>query len=156
MRPPSDAARGNCPHGAYSRRKLEEEPITQDDEGRNGYEKYEDKRQNPCAWIKNNVGPHDTGDGAAGSECGHSGMVVEEDVRESRAYSADEIKEKVGEMAEVVFHVVAENPEEEHVSGYVQEAAVHEHAGEDGKEGGLEAAMTVERQADMVGDGGIG
>ena len=81
---------------------------------------------------------------------------VEEDVREARADSADEIEEKVGEVAEVVFHVVAEDPEEEHVTGDVQEAAMQEHAGEEGKKGGFEAAVAAEGQADVVGDGGIG
>ena len=83
-------------------------------------------------------------------------MEVEEDVRETRANSADEIEEKVREVAEVVFHVVAEDPEEEHVTGYMEEAAMHEHAGEQGKKGGFEAAMTAEGQSNVVRKGGIG
>ena len=59
-------------------------------------------------------------------------------------------------MAEVVFHVVAEDPEEEHVSGDVQEAAVEEHAGEDGEKGGFKSDVAAEEGRDAGGDGGIG
>ena len=147
---------GDGADSTYARHELKEEPIAQNDESRDRDEKYKDERQDPSARIKNDVGAHDAGDGATGSERGQSGVEVEEDVRETRANSADEIEEKVREVAEVVFHVVAEDPEEEHVTGYVEEAAMHEHAGEKGKEGGFEAAVTVEGESNVVGNGGIG
>ena len=135
---------------------MKQEPVTQNDEGWNRDEENKDKRQDLSSRIKNDVGPHDAGDCAAGSEGGQGRMVVEDNMGEAGADAANEIKEKVGKMAEVVFHVVAEDPEEEHVSGDVQKAAMHEHAGENGQEGGFETAVAVEGEADVVGDGGVG
>jgi hypothetical protein len=81
---------------------------------------------------------------------------VEDDVRETRTDAASKVEEKVGDVAEVVFDVIAEDPEEEHVTRDVQEAAVEEHAGENGEKGGFQASVAVEGQANVVGDGGIG
>ncbi len=83
-------------------------------------------------------------------------MVVEDDMREAGTDAANKIEEKVWEVAKVVFHVVAEDPEEEHVSCDVQKAAMHEHAGENRQKGSFETAMAVEGEADVVGDGGVG
>ena len=156
MCPPGDTSCGRRADSTYTCKELKQEPVTQNDEGRNGDKENKDEREDLSSWVKNDVGPHDAGDGAAGSEGGQGRMVVEDDMREAGADAANEIEEKVGKMAEVVFHVVAEDPEEEHISSDVQKAAVHEHAGKNREEGGFEAAVAVEREADVVGDGGIG
>jgi hypothetical protein len=43
---------------------------------------------------------------------------------------------KVAPMTDGIFHIVAEDPEVEHVSQDVREAAVHEHGGEERQENG--------------------
>lgn len=148
--------RGPAADGAYSRHELQEEPIAQNDEGGDGEKEDDDEGQDFGAGVKNDVGAHYAGDGAAGSESGDRGMEIEEDVGEVRADAACEIEEEVGEMAEVVLDIVAEDPEEEHVAGDVQEAHVKKHAGEEGEEGGFEAYVAGEEAADVGGDGGVG
>lgn len=156
MCPDGDASRSGSADGGDTGQELKQEPIAQDDERRDGNEENKDERQNTGAREKNNVGAHDSRDGAAGSERGKSRVKVENDVGEAGADAASEVEEKIGEVAEVVLHVVAEDPKEEHVSGDVQEAAMQEHAGEDGEEGGLDVSVAVEGQADVRGDGGVG
>ena len=120
MCPPGDTPCGRRADGTYAGEELKQEPITQNDEGGNRDEENKDKRKNLSSRIKNDVGPHDAGDGAAGSERGQGRVVVEDDMREARTDSTNKIEEKIREMAKVIFHVVAEDPEEEHVSGDVQ------------------------------------
>src|SRR5437763_3115348 len=50
-----------------------------------------------------------------------------EDVSERRKHAAHEVEDEIPQVSDAVFHVVAENPEEEHVAEYVRPAAVHEH-----------------------------
>ena len=45
--------------------------------------------------------------------------------------SAEQVKYKVGEMAEPVFDVVAENPQVPHVADQVQPASMQEHRREE-------------------------
>ena len=156
MCPPSDASRGYRSDRTDSGQKLKQKPISQNDEGWNRDEKYEDQGQDSSARIKNDIGAHHAGDGAAGAERWKGGVEIKNNVRETGTDAASEVEKKVGEVAEVVFHVVSENPEEEHVPGDVHEAAMHEHAGENGQECGFEAAVAVEGQANVVGDGGVG
>lgn len=56
-------------------------------------------------------------------------------------------------MAEIVFHVVTEDPQEEHVASDVHEAAMQEHAGEKGNQCGFKAAMAVQDTSDVRGNG---
>lgn len=80
MCPPGDALRGPAADGAYTCHELQEEPIAQNDEGGDGEEKDDDESQNSGARVKNDVGAHYAGDGAAGSESRDRGMEIEEDV----------------------------------------------------------------------------
>jgi hypothetical protein len=81
---------------------------------------------------------------------------IKEDVGETRAYAANQIEKKVRYVAEMVFHIVAENPEEEHVSGDVHEAAVQEHTCEDREQGSFKIAMAAQDASDVRGDGSVG
>ncbi len=120
MCPPSDASCRRRADGTYTGEELKQEPVTQNDEGRDRDEENKDKRQDLRSRVKNDVGAHDAGDSAAGSEGGQGRMVVEDNMGEAGADAANEIEEKVGKVAEVIFHIVAEDPEEEHVSGDVK------------------------------------
>lgn len=82
-------------------------------------------------------------------------MEIEEDMEEIRADAAEQIEEEIGEMAEVVFDVIAEDPEEEHVAADVKEARVEEHAGEQWQEGGFEGNVAGKESGDVRGDGGV-
>lgn len=132
MCPPGDASRGRCPDRGDSRQELKKEPVSQNDEGWNRDEKDEDEGQNSSARVENDVGAHDAGDGAAGSERWKGGVIIKNDVCEAGTDAASKVEKKIGEVAEVVFDVIAENPEEKHVPGDVHESAMEEHAGEDG------------------------
>src|SRR5580704_1776257 len=154
--PPGDAACGRGTDRANTCQELQQEPITQNDESRNRYEKDEDQGEDSRSGIKKDVGPHDAGDGTAGTEGGERRVEIKEDVGETRTNAAKEIEEQVGEVAEVIFHVVAENPEEEHVPGEMHEAAVQEHAGENREKRGFETAVACEYPADVGRDGGVG
>ena len=156
MCPPGDASCGRRTDRANTRQELKQEPIAQNDESRNRYEKDEDQGQNSCSGIKKDISPHDAGDGAAGTERGERRVEIKDNVGEARTNAANEIEQEVGDVAEVIFDVVAENPEEEHVTGDMHEATVEEHAGENREKRGFEAAVAGEDPADVRGDGGVG
>ena len=124
MCPPGDASGGCGTDRANTRQELKQEPIAQNDESRNRYEKDEDEGQDSCSGIKKDIGPHDTGDSTAGTERGEMRVEIKDNVGEARTNAANEIEQEVGEVAEVILYVVAENPEEEHVPGDMHEAAV--------------------------------
>ena len=71
-------------------------------------------------------------------------MEIEDDVRKAGPDAAGEIEEKIEEVAEVIFDVIAEDPQEEHVAGDVQKSAMQEHTGEDRQEGGFEIAVAIQ------------
>ena len=47
----------------------------------------------------------------------------------------EDVKDEVGAAPEAIFDVIAEDPEIDHVSDHVQPAAMHEHVGDEGREG---------------------
>src|SRR5207253_9912397 len=67
---------------------------------------------------------------AARSNARQDSFGVEDRVDDPGAKSAEQIKQKVSEMAQAVFNVVAENPQVPHVADQVQPAAMQEHRGE--------------------------
>ena len=156
MSPPGDTAGGCAADGSNSGDELKQEPISKNDEGGDGEEKEEHQGQNAGPGIENDVSPHDARDGATGPEGGNGRMEIEENMEKVRAYAASEIKEEIGEVAEIVFDVVAKDPKKKHVPGDMQKAHVKKHAGEERKEGKFKADVAVEERADMGRDGGIG
>ena len=81
MGPPGDSSRGCRTDGSHSCEELQKEPIPQNDEGRDGNEEDKNERQHPGSWIKNDVGAHDPGYGATGTEGGQGGVEIKNDVR---------------------------------------------------------------------------
>jgi len=108
--PPGDAASCRDSHRAHPCQELKQEPIAEDDERRDGNEENEHERQYARAWKKNDIGAHDAGDGATGSERRQIGVEVEDNVGDARTNAANEIKQKIREVAEVVLHVIAKDP----------------------------------------------
>ena len=88
------------------------------------------------ARVENEVGAHDSGDGAAGADDGDTGICIQQNVRDGRGQSAEEVEDEIAEVAKVVFDVVAEDPEEKHVATDVPVGSVQEHGSEDGQNGG--------------------
>ena len=83
------------------------------------------------ARVKHQVGAKHAGDRAAGADHRYLGGRIQRRLGEYRGDTAAEIQDEVAEGAEHVFDVVAENPQEQHVAGEVEHAAMQEHAGED-------------------------
>jgi len=63
----------------------------------------------------------EAGDGATRSDDGNAGIGVEQGVGDGGGESAEEVEDEILEVAEVVFDVVAEDPEKEHIAADVQE-----------------------------------
>src|SRR5580693_4050842 len=59
----------------------------------------------------------------------------EHHLRDTRANSANDIEDQIGNCAESILHIAAEDPKEKHVSDNVKKASMQEHAGEKGKKG---------------------
>src|SRR5580698_6568530 len=66
--PPGHPSGGCGTDRANTGQELQQEPIAQNDESGNRYEKDEDESQDSGSGIKKDIGPHDTGDSAAGTE----------------------------------------------------------------------------------------
>lgn len=155
MCPPGDTSRGRRAHRTDSRQELQQEPIAQNDPGWDRDKKNQNESKYASARVKNDIGSHDPGDGAAGSESGGRRMEVEGDVEESGANPTNEIEKKIRQMAEVVFDIVSKDPEEEHVPRDVQKTRMEEHARKDRKKGGLKSSVAVKECGNARGDGGI-
>src|SRR5713226_6786516 len=78
---------------------------------------------------EHDIGPHDSGNGPAGTHGRNGGVEVGNGMRHTRAHAANQVEQQVAEMAEVVLDVVAKHPEEPHVADQVQPSAVQEHTG---------------------------
>src|ERR1035438_570812 len=65
---------------------------------------------------------HHTGDGAAGSDHRYAGNGIEKSLGERRRHTAKQVEQQEFLMAQNIFDVVAENPEEPHVAQYVEPA----------------------------------
>src|SRR6267143_1221610 len=62
-------------------------------------------------------------------------------MQQTRPDPAREIEEEIPYVPEEILHIVAEDPEKEHVPGEVQEAGMEKHAGHQGHEGSFKAGM---------------
>lgn len=135
MGPPSYSARGGCTEAADTGDKLQQEPVAQDDECGDGNEEKEDQREDSRTRKQNNVRAHNSGDSPARAQGREGRVQIKEDMAQARANPAHQIEEEIGNVAEVVFDVVAKDPEKQHVPGDVRPTAVQEHAGNNREEG---------------------
>lgn len=122
------SARG---HGIWAQhinrgQKLKQKPDAEHEIRRYGHQENKDQREDAFTGKEHSVGAHHPRDGSAGADRGHGGAPVEDDVQQAGTYTAKKIKEQIRQMAEVVLDIVAEHPQEEHVAGDVQQAAVQE------------------------------
>ena len=132
---PSGTASVDADGSCRSQQELSNEEVAEHDPRRQPHKPHEEERhdgENFRAGIEQEVRAHYAGDGAAGSDCGDGRVEIEDCVHSHSGNSADEVENDVAEVAEVVFDVVAEDPEREHVEDEVHPGAVQEHGREDG------------------------
>src|SRR5579864_1192231 len=116
--------------GSRTAEKLADSPVAEHEPCGDGKdENWREPDQDPRFRIEHEVGAHHAGDCAAGADAGHVRTGVEEDVGQTGGDSAQQIEDQVGEVSQVVFDVVAENPEHPHVAEHVKERSVQEHRG---------------------------
>src|SRR6266566_987012 len=77
-------------------------------------------------------------------------------MQQTRPDPTGEIEEEIRYVPEEIFHIVAEDPEKEHVPGEVQEAGMEKHAGHQGHEGSLKAGMSHQEGRETSGNRGVG
>jgi len=82
--------------------------------------------------IEQNVRAQDAGDGAAGPECRQRRVGADQDVNDGADDAAKQIEDEKPTRPHPVFHVVAENPEVQHVPAQVEQTAMQEHTSEHG------------------------
>src|SRR6202011_37556 len=119
---------------SHCRYKLDDEPISQNDEGRDGHQDDEEKSEHLGPRIQYDVGAHHAADGSAGADRWGARMEVEQYVQQAGANSTEKIEDQITQVAEVVFHIVPEYIDTQHVAQDVRKAAVQAHAGDQGQE----------------------
>ena len=129
MGPPghSSGAAGSESSGEY----LYEKPVSEEDKRRYFKElKKEndgDKGQDPRARIEKEVPAHDTGNSPARPDRGDLRTPVGEKVDESGHDAAQNVKEKISDMSEVILDVVTEDIEKPHVPQDVKNSSMKKH-----------------------------
>src|SRR4029434_6347224 len=127
-----------CPYGnaaihgsadrANAAQELQREPSAKDHDRWNPNHKNKQETQDPVPWLQDNVRTHHSGDCPAGAQSGEAGVEVERDMHQSGTHAADQVEEQIPQMAETGFHVVAKDPQEQHVAENMRKASVQEHA----------------------------
>src|ERR1035438_449443 len=82
------------------------------------------------AWVIHEIRSEDARDRARSAQIRDRRRRRQERLQQGRAYACHEVKNEKSEVAERVLDVVAEDPEEKHVSEGVRKASVQEHRGE--------------------------
>jgi hypothetical protein len=129
MGPPghSSGAAGSESSGEY----LYEKPVSEEDKGRYfkelKKEKDGDKGQNLRARIEKEVPAHDTGDRSACPNGRNLRTPVGEKVDESGRDAAEDVKEKISDMSEVILDVVTEDVKKPHIPEDVENPSMEKH-----------------------------
>ena len=117
--------------------ELDEEPETQDKQGREADEFYENENKhqskNPGVGKEQQIGPQDPGHSPAGANHGNGGGGVGQNLGQSGKEAANQVKKEEAQMAQRIFDVVPEDPQVEHVSEEVEESAMEEHGRQQGE-----------------------
>jgi len=105
-----------------SSEELKQEPVTQNENRRDGNQKYKNKRENTFAGKEKEIGSHDPGNSAARAQSRQGRTPIEKRVQKPSADAAGQIESEIRRVAEVVLDVIAEDPEKEHIPGEMEEA----------------------------------
>src|SRR6266545_2471613 len=116
--------------GAHSIEQLEDEPRAQNcpcrkPDGRD--EEEEDQRQNPASGEHHDVGPEDAGYGSGSAEVRNHRVGIDQELTDRGRDPGREVEEEVQDRSQLVFDVVPEDPQEQHVAADVQPPPVKEH-----------------------------
>src|ERR1700730_18207799 len=119
MRPESNPTRSLAGFGDLGREAAQEvsqEPVSEHEPGRNVKQKYRRKPdQHSRPRIQNEVRSHHSRNRAACAHTGYGGGLMKKDGGSAGRHSADQVEHEILEMSDVIFDVVAEDPQEEHV-----------------------------------------
>jgi hypothetical protein len=137
---------------------LNEEPESQDDQGRNPDQLHKDEEKeqskNPRAREEQQIGTQNAGDSPARTNHGNFQVRVSDNLDYGSEKTTNKIEEEKTKMAKSVFNVVSENPKIQHVSEEVQETTMEEHGGKDRERKG-DQRNNVEHlsMGDLIGNG---
>jgi hypothetical protein len=118
----------------------------------------EDQRHDAGGWEQDQVAAEHARDRPRGTDVRHGRVRPDRDLERRRGEPAEQVEDQELDRPHRVLDVVAEDPQEQHVAAEVQQAAVHEHRGEDGHPGRRRrgrAALDrdlLARVRDLVGD----
>ena len=133
MRPVGHAA--GIGRGRHAAEDLHREPKAQHDPGRDREDAEEDdeeeRRYRPAPWetaADSRPSPPQSPPRRRPSGSASSGSAS--DLQPAGGKARGKVEEKEGQMAHLVFQVVAEDPQEQHVARKVHPAAVQEHRGQ--------------------------
>jgi len=139
----------------YPEQELTKKPFTEHEYRWNGQEKDKDQCQNSSAREQQNVGPHNSRDGATGPKSRYNRVEIEKCVSQSRTDPADDVKKQIWDMAEKVLHVVAEDPQEKHVPGNVEKSGMQEHACENWQKRHFKCSVPCKKGRDAGRHSGV-
>lgn len=147
MSPPGDASRLRAAKRADAAQELHREPQSNKKHRGQAREKppeeKRDQSENARRREEHHVCAEHARNGAARAESGDRGTQAEKHLGDTRAQSAYEIEAEVGKMAEAVFHIGPEEPQEPHIADDVQPAPMQEHRRKQGKEALCEGVVRV-------------
>ena len=75
-------------------------------------------------WKEYEIRTEDSGDGAARADARYRVAGKDRGLDDARAQPAKEVEGGKPQMSHLIFNVCAEDPKEEHVAGYVEQAEV--------------------------------
>lgn len=132
---PSSPAHSSQSKGTI--KELKNEPKTQKNEGRQLYYVQKktkgDQSDDPASGKEDKIGSQHSSNGSAGPDGGDGRGWVGEDMGQTRNRAAQKIEEEVAEMAHAILHVIAEDPQVEHIAQDVEPSAMQKHGGNKGQ-----------------------
>src|SRR6267143_6616616 len=76
-------------------------------------------------------------------------------MQQARPDSTGQVEEEIGNVPEKILDIIAEDPEEEHVPGEVQEAGVQKHAGKQRHKGDFKASVSRQERRETRRNRGV-
>lgn len=110
---------------------LEEEPKPKDKSGRNGHNSDEKKQENQgqdlCARVQDQISTEHTRYRTTGSDHGNLGIGIKNDMRDTCPQSGKKIKEDKPKRPQIIFDIIPEYPQIEHIPDEMEKPSVQEH-----------------------------
>jgi hypothetical protein len=118
--------------------ELDQGPVAQEENGRQlkekGKKEYRNHCEDPRTRKKEEIGPHNAGNGSTGTYGWERGVPVGRKMDQRGSHTAQDIEcEKTG-WTQPVFHVVSKDIEKPYVSEQMEKSAMEEHIAEEWNE----------------------